>query len=135
MAMAVEEELLTTREVCTLLRCHRNTLVNYINRGMVAPIRITSRRNLFRRDEIDHLLSRHATTDAEVVRGALELLAEQHAEEERPLCPSCAKRRVSRGLGICTYCQQNADAQLQHKRNWWDKTGSSRRAAQRQASV
>lgn len=134
MTLTDVDEMLTTVDTCRLLHCSRSTLNRYVARGLLAPVRLSARKNLFRRVDLDALLAGQINSDATTIVAALTLMAEAHAEEERPLCPSCAKRRVSRGVGICTYCQQNQEAQLQHKRNWWDKTGSSQRTARRLAS-
>ena len=135
MVAVPNDVMLTTRDVCLVLRCHRNTVVNYVRRGLLAPVRITTRKNLFRESDVAALIDRVADDDAATIRAAMALLAEAHAEDQRPLCPSCAKRRVNRSASLCTWCEQNAETQLLHKRNWWDKTGSKQRVERREAAA
>lgn len=130
-AAAVTDRMLTTAETCQLLRCSRRTLNNYINRGRITPVRISQRRNLYRYTDLEQLLQPEQS-DAEIIRQALQSIAEHHADEQRPLCPDCGRRRVNRGQSICTYCQQNREAQLEHKRRWWEAHGNDNRARRRQ---
>ena len=69
----------------------------------------------------------------EVVDQALALLAEQRAEDERPLCPGCGRRRVNRGRDLCGPCEDTADRQREHKLKWWNEKGADRRAQAREA--
>jgi hypothetical protein len=124
-------EMLTTMEVCGVLQCSRRTVVNYISRGLLSPARLSQRKNLFRADEIMQLVERHTNNDAAVVRAALALLAEHHAEDKRPMCSDCQQRRVRPGTEKCTPCHEAAELQLQHKLNWWHKTGSAARSEAR----
>jgi excisionase family DNA binding protein len=125
-------DLLTTAEACQLLRCHRNTLINMANRGQLAPIRLNQRRILYRRSDIETLLDPPAAhSDALTVAAALQRIAEQHAAEQRPLCTECGRRRVNRGHSFCTYCEQSIEAQLEHKRRWWEANNAAANAAKR----
>lgn len=69
---------------------------------------------------------------ATVLAAALEGLAEGWAEEKRPLCPSCARRRVNPGGSLCTFCVEQAELQLAHKRKWWDAHGVEAKQRQRE---
>lgn len=133
----IEQRVLTTAETCAVLKISRKTLNRWVDRGLLAPIRLTARTNRFYVRDVDRLLAERSATsaDAAVIRGALELLAEQHAEDQRPLCPSCVKRRVNRSGSLCTWCEQNAEAQLLHKRNWWERKGSAQRSERRAAAA
>lgn len=114
--------LLTAAEVCEHLQV--------ASKGEITPIRASSHRTLYRRADIDRWLAKpQQRLVALEAHEALELLALAQAEDERPLCPGCGRRRVNRGgSGLCTYCEQQQDLQLTHKREWWTKTGSARRA-------
>jgi excisionase family DNA binding protein len=124
MTVIDEPQLLTTSEVCALLRCHRNTIANLVARGRLAPIRISARRVLYRQADLDRLVGLPTASDAVTIIAALGYMAEQAAEEQRSLCPACGKRRVNRGASMCTWCEQNREVQLLHKRNWWDQHGN-----------
>jgi hypothetical protein len=121
-------QLLTTQEACVELRCCRRTVVRYISRGLLSPIRVNQRRNLFRSDEIDVLVQRQINSDAVVIRSALVLLAEHQAEDKRPSCKKCGVRRVRPGSELCTPCHEAEDLQLAHKRKWWDDNGVDAKA-------
>lgn len=68
---------------------------------------------------------------AAVLGAALEYMAETWAEEERPLCSTCGRRRVGRGRSECLWCEQNREAMLLHKRRWWNSHGNEWRAERR----
>jgi excisionase family DNA binding protein len=135
MSIVVVEDLFTTSETCELLRCSRRTLVNLVARGRLAPVRVSARRNLFRRSDLERFVTENTNDDAEVFRDAFAFLAERQAEEDRPLCPSCTKRRVNRGANRCIRCQEQYELQLSHKRKWWTAHGSERRAAERKQAA
>jgi len=50
------QELLTTAEVCSILRVTRNTLYNYVQRGTLKQIRINERLIRYDKSEIERLL-------------------------------------------------------------------------------
>lgn len=56
-----------------------------------------------------------------VVEGALLGLAEAWADDERPLCPSCAHRRVPTGKDLCDICRERREAVVREKRTWWNE--------------
>jgi len=120
---ALPMELLTTTEVCATLRCSRRTVVRYISRGELSPVRVSTRRNLFSADEITRFVQSHINDNAAVIRSALALMAEHHAEDKRPMCPKCVQRRVNPGGNVCTPCHEQDVLQLAHKRKWWDANG------------
>lgn len=66
-----------------------------------------------------------------IIACALERLAEEWADDERGLCSRCGRRRVARGHTFCTWCDQQFEAQLEHKRRWWDNHGNEQRLARR----
>lgn len=68
-------------------------------------------------------IAAHGYDAATVVAAALEALAEQWAEDDRPLCPNCGQRRIAKGASLCTWCHQSHEAELLHKLNWWRKNG------------
>jgi excisionase family DNA binding protein len=122
-------ELLSSGQVCALLNISRATLGRWTRSGDLVVVRISSRANRFRRADIAAFLEnltgpgRDATVEA-----ALTLMAETQAGEQRPLCPSCGKRRVNRGASECSWCTQRAEDERRQKRRWWDETGSEQRA-------
>jgi excisionase family DNA binding protein len=125
-------DLLTTAEACQQLRISRMTLWRYVKDGRISPIRLSPRAVRYRPEDLDAITIDHIDNDAETIRTAFQFLAERHAEEQRPLCPSCGKRRVNRGASQCTWCQQNHETQLLHKRRWWDANGNTWRDQRRE---
>lgn len=127
----VPNRLYSTREVCVFLNCSRQTVTRLVSRGLLVPVQYMGH-NRFQGEDIVQLVVSRTHDDATIIRGALALLSETHAEEDRPLCPSCTKRRVNRGHSMCTRCEEQHELQLSHKRKWWDAHGADRRKAQRQ---
>jgi excisionase family DNA binding protein len=125
------DQMLTTNEACDVLRCSRQTLLRLARRGMLAPVRMNARRNLYRSADIEALIDRQSSDDAAVIRDALVHLAERHAEDKRPICPGCTKRRVNPGGSFCTWCVEQQELQLHHKLTWWSKHGTEAKQRQR----
>jgi excisionase family DNA binding protein len=128
---AMPTELLTTKQVCEVLKCHRNTVVNHIRRGELSPVRVSTRRNLFYSEEIVLFLESHTDNNAAVIRAALALMAEHHAEDKRVMCPKCSQRRVNPGGDYCTWCEEQVKLQLHHRLTWWNKNGVEAKQRQR----
>jgi len=101
---------------------------------LLVPVKFMGH-NRFKGEDLVQFIAEQTHDDVAVIRGALQMLSEAHAEEDRQLCPSCTKRRVNRGHSMCTRCEEQHELQLAHKRKWWDKHGAERRAAQRQAEA
>lgn len=78
-------------------------------------------------------ITEHGYDSGFVVAVALEALAEQWSDDDRPLCPACGKRRMGRGESQCLWCKQTYEAQLVHKINWWRKNGQDWRVERRAA--
>lgn len=131
-----EDQLLSTAQVCALLCVVPRTLRRYVGKGELLPVRLTSRTNRYRVGDVAQYIVEHTEAEScdEVVTQALAFLAERQAEEERPLCPSCARRRVNRGNDVCTVCKQQAEDERHYKRNWWDEHGAQQRADKKRAS-
>ncbi len=72
---------------------------------------------------------------ATVLAMALEMLAEEWAADQRPLCPVCGKRRVDRNLDRCPWCRESEDAQLLYKRQWWRRAGGAEAQRERRTAV
>lgn len=125
----MEHDLLTTAETCEQLRISRMTLFRWATEGRIAPIRLSARANRWRRADVEALCV--VDDSAVVLRGALELLAEEHANEKRVLCPGCGHRRVNPGGDLCTPCDEQTKLQLSHKRKWWDANGAAAKERQR----
>jgi hypothetical protein len=77
-------------------------------------------------------IAEHGYDPATVLACALEGLAEGWAEDKRPLCPSCTRRRVNAAGSLCTFCVEQAELQLHHKRKWWDAHGVEAKLRQRE---
>jgi len=90
---------------------------------------------VFEAEEIERLKTELRDPSKAIVRSAMQRLAERQAEEDRPLCPSCTKRRVNRGASLCTPCQEQHELQLAHKRKWWNAHGTERKKARAAASA
>ena len=128
-------ELLTTAEACTYLRIGRVTLWKLVTAGRIDVIRRNSRCNLYTREALDAYIADLDYDEAAVLKATVERIAERQAEEQRPLCPSCGKRRVNRGASMCLWCEQQHEAQLEHKRKWWNAHGQENRRARREAET
>ena len=132
MTITTIDRLLTPNQVCQQLAISRMTLWRYVQQGRIPEIRLGARSVRYRASDIETLINRHLHDDRHIQRLAIQRMAETQAEETRPLCPDCGKRRVNRNASICTYCIQRRDLQLMHKRNYWTKKGSADRKAQKQ---
>jgi excisionase family DNA binding protein len=117
--------LLTTSQACATLNISRATLYRYIAAGRITPIRLSNRAVRYDPAELRRfVVASTAWTDPAVIVAAMTLIAEEQAEEQRPLCPKCGRRRVNRGGSLCTWCVEQHEVQLLHKRNWWDEHGN-----------
>jgi excisionase family DNA binding protein len=129
------DRLYTTSEVCELLQCHRSTVHRLIARGRLVPVKDLFRHNRFRGEDLEQIMVEFTHDDREVIWGAMQMLAEQHAEDDRETCERCSKRRVNRGHDWCTRCEEQAELQRAHKLKWWHAHGAEqRRVAQRLSS-
>lgn len=115
-------ECLTTAEACAVLRCSRSTLLREHRRGHIIPIVRSTRRNLYRAEDLDNYLAERRVDQAATIAAAMALLAEAHAADTRPLCPECGKRRVGRGQSWCKWCNEQREAGLMDKRKYWHRT-------------
>lgn len=129
------EQSLTTAEACQRLRISRTTLWRLVQAGKLHPVRITATKTLYSSSEVDRLANADPGDDLATIRAAYAFLAERHAEERRPICPSCGKRRVNQGASLCTWCVEQHELQLHHKRVWWDKHGQDNRLQRRHADA
>ena len=105
-------------------------MTRWIARGIIARTQPGGmRKNMFEESEIERLKRDSFLDDEVVARGAMQQLAEMHAEEERPMCPDCGRRRMSKDASFCTVCLERRERQREHKRNWWNKHGADLRRA------
>jgi hypothetical protein len=95
---------------------------------LLVPVKFMGH-NRFKGEDLVQFIAEQTHDDVAVIRGALMMLSEAHAEEDRELCPSCTKRRVNRGHSLCTRCEEQHELQLAHKRKWWNEKGTHRRSA------
>jgi len=138
MMTAPELELMSSSQVCCLLKISRVTLWRWASAGDLVPIKLSSNVNRYRLVDVEAFLQRlerqAGSTRDQVVDEALELLAEHHASELRPLCPACGRRRVNRGASQCSWCEEQAENDRRHKRAWWNEHGSAQRAERAKAA-
>lgn len=115
--------LLTTAQVCDQLQISRVTVWRWAQAGRLNPIRITSRSTRYQSDDIQALIDNDPDGDIATLRDAVQLMAEQQAQETRPLCPECGKRRVNRQGSHCKHCTQQREDDLMDKLAWYQKQG------------
>ena len=121
-----DHRLITTRQAYELLTVSRRGFFNLVGRGELKPIILGPRTHRYRLSDVIDLIERRSGRSREdVVAAALQFMAERNAEEERALCPRCTKRRVNRGGSFCTFCEQERETQLLHKRNWYEANADS----------
>lgn len=63
-AAFVQEEILTTEESCQLLGRTRQQMNNYIRKGEIAPVKITTNGSLFLKDDVIALKHRVINSDS-----------------------------------------------------------------------
>jgi excisionase family DNA binding protein len=129
--LTVLDRLLTTAQTCEMLGVSRMTLHRWRTAGRVPVVRLPNGTVRYRSTDIDAFIADRVDDDAVIIAAALTGIAERQAEEQRPLCPSCGKRRVNRGASMCMWCEQQRDQQLEHKRRWWDAHGVERKHERR----
>jgi hypothetical protein len=69
---------------------------------------------------------------ATVLAAALEALAESWADDVRPVCGGCGRRRVNSRGSLCQWCTEQHERDLHSKMKWWEANGSEWRAGRRQ---
>ena len=78
-----------------------------------------------------HIAAHGHADPAFVLACAVEALAEQFAEDDRPLCRVCSVRRSPKGADVCGWCRDQAERLREHKRNTWARHGERYKATQR----
>jgi excisionase family DNA binding protein len=132
MSAVIAEQLLTVPEVCALLRVSRMTLNRWARNGTLEPLHVGRGVRYELTAIVDFIHGDRPDADMDdIVAGALALLEEQRAEDERPLCPACGRRRVNRGRSVCTQCEEAAERQRAHKMKWWVEKGDAQRRQRR----
>ena len=134
-----EHRLITTRQAYELLTVSRSSFFNLLGRGELKPIVLGPRIRRYRlSDIIDLIEKRSGRSREDIVEAAFQFMAERQAEEERALCPRCTRRRVNRSGSFCTFCEQEHETQLLHKRAWYEKNADafneSKRAKRRETN-
>lgn len=127
-----DDELLTTAEVCLLLRVSRTTVWALAASGRLPAIRIGHRTVRYRRVDIDELC---ATGAASVDPDVLARLAEQRrmATGVANPCSRCGQREADTAdeLGRCCHCIDQRERELAGKRDWWARNGKAWRDARK----
>lgn len=121
-------DLLTTTQMCNRLQVSRMTLWRLVKAGHIIPVYITDSLVRYPATEIDRLVAASAAAldDEAILRTALRGIAEAAAEDERPMCTGCGRRRSSRNGGPCSYCADAEEIDRMHKRDWWNRNKPSR---------
>jgi predicted DNA-binding transcriptional regulator AlpA len=127
-----EHRLITTRQAYELLTVSRRGFFNLVGRGELKPIVLGPKTHRYRlSDIIDLIEKRSGRSRDDIVEAAFQFMAERQAEEERALCPRCTRRRVNRSGSFCTFCEQERETQLLHKRNWYQANATDFNEAKR----
>ena len=127
-----EHRLITTAQAYELLTVSRRSFFRLLARGELKPIILGPKTRRYRlSDVIDLIEKRSGKSRDDIVEAAFQFMAERQAEEERALCPRCTRRRVNRSGSFCTFCEQERETQLLHKRNWYEANAAEFNAGKR----
>jgi len=103
-------ELICGRQVRAELRISVRTLRRLVSAGELVPMLLRGAHGAhrFRPDDVAVVRQRRSEGRSwqDVVAGAMQYLAEQHAETPAAICPRCCKTTVNRDGDFCSPCAE-----------------------------